>query len=195
MLVSYDAFNSGCTKWQKNPAFFVMNFIKIPRNYNFTKMLMKTQYTCDLCVIWHNQPCDMCIHLHTINRRDGIMRSYISFCAKSASISLVDISVNIVVSKTYFRQKFQIELEFICAEFHIFSTISKHDIAILVSISHGNRSLTPCAWTEYRHDDVIKWKHFPRYWPLCGEFTGHRWIPSKKASDAELWCFLWSAPE
>ena len=27
---------------------------------------------------------------------------------------------------------------------------------------------------------------------LCGEFTGHRWIPRKKASDAELWCFLWS---
>ena len=23
--------------------------------------------------------------------------------------------------------------------------------------------------------------------PLCGEFTGHRWIPRKKASDAELW--------
>ena len=31
--------------------------------------------------------------------------------------------------------------------------------------------------------------------PLCGEFTGHRWIPITKASDAELWCFLWSAPE
>ena len=30
---------------------------------------------------------------------------------------------------------------------------------------------------------------------LCGEFTGDRWIPRKKASDAELWCFLWSAPE
>ena len=30
---------------------------------------------------------------------------------------------------------------------------------------------------------------------LCGEFTGHRWIPLTKASDAELWCFLWSAPE
>ena len=26
------------------------------------------------------------------------------------------------------------------------------------------------------HDDVIKWKQFPRYWPLCGEFTGPRWI-------------------
>ena len=31
--------------------------------------------------------------------------------------------------------------------------------------------------------------------PLCGEFTGHRWIPLTKASDAELWCFLWSATE
>ena len=30
---------------------------------------------------------------------------------------------------------------------------------------------------------------------LCGEFTGHRWIPHTKASDAELWCFHWSAPE
>ena len=27
---------------------------------------------------------------------------------------------------------------------------------------------------------------------LCGEFTCHRWIPLTKASDAELWCFLWS---
>ena len=30
---------------------------------------------------------------------------------------------------------------------------------------------------------------------LCGEFTGPRWIPRTKASDAELWCFLWSALE
>ena len=25
--------------------------------------------------------------------------------------------------------------------------------------------------------------------PLCEEFTGHRWIPLTKASDAELWFF------
>ena len=31
--------------------------------------------------------------------------------------------------------------------------------------------------------------------PLRWESTGHRWIPLSKASDAELWCFLWSAPE
>ena len=30
--------------------------------------------------------------------------------------------------------------------------------------------------------------------PLCGEFTGHRWIPLTKASDVELWCVLWSVP-
>ena len=44
------------------------------------------------------------------------------------------------------------------------------------------------------HDDVIKWKHFPRTGPLCRVFPGHHWIPLTKASDAELWCFLWSAP-
>ena len=41
--------------------------------------------------------------------------------------------------------------------------------------------------TWWRH----QWKHFPRYWLFV---TGHRWIPLTKASDAELWCFLWSAP-
>ena len=49
-------------------------------------------------------------------------------------------------------------------------------------------------YTYMYHDDVIKWKHFSRYSPLCGEFTGDRWTPLTKASDAEFWCFLWSAP-
>ena len=44
------------------------------------------------------------------------------------------------------------------------------------------------------HDDVIKWKHFHAIVSLCAKFTGHRWISRTKASDAELWCFLWSAP-
>ena len=41
------------------------------------------------------------------------------------------------------------------------------------------------------HDDVVKWKHFPRYWPFVRGI--HRCIPRIKASDAELWCFIWSA--
>ena len=45
------------------------------------------------------------------------------------------------------------------------------------------------------HDDVIKWIRniFRVTGPLRRGFTGHRWIPLTKASDAELWCFLWSA--
>ena len=31
--------------------------------------------------------------------------------------------------------------------------------------------------------------------PMCGEFTGQRWIPRTKVSDAELSRFLWYAPE
>ena len=41
----------------------------------------------------------------------------------------------------------------------------------------------------HNHDDVIKWKHFRVTGPLCVEFTGHRWIPLTKASDAQLWFF------
>ena len=54
---------------------------------------------------------------------------------------------------------------------------------------------TMCVCLHVYHDDVMKWKQFPRYWPLWGEFIGHLWIPLTKARDAELWCFLWSAPE
>ena len=45
------------------------------------------------------------------------------------------------------------------------------------------------------HDDVIKWKHFPRNWPFVRGIHRSRWIPHTKASDAELWCLLWSASE
>ena len=41
----------------------------------------------------------------------------------------------------------------------------------------------------YQHDNAIKWKYFPRYWPYVWEIS----LP--KASDAEHWCFLWSASE
>ena len=37
------------------------------------------------------------------------------------------------------------------------------------------------------HADVIKWKHFPRYWPFVRGI--HRWrmnSPHTKASDAEV---------
>ena len=45
------------------------------------------------------------------------------------------------------------------------------------------------------HDDVINGNIFRVTGHLFGEFTGPRWIPRTKASDAEFWCFLWSASE
>ena len=43
---------------------------------------------------------------------------------------------------------------------------------------------------HYGHDDVTKWKHFPRYWPFCpGEFPSQR--PVTRSFDV----FLWSAPD
>ena len=46
-----------------------------------------------------------------------------------------------------------------------------------------------------KHDDVIKWKHFPRNCSFVRGIHRSRRIPHTKASDAELWCFLWSASE
>ena len=31
------------------------------------------------------------------------------------------------------------------------------------------------------HDDVIKWKHFPRYWPLYMEFSGAGEFPAQRS--------------
>ena len=45
----------------------------------------------------------------------------------------------------------------------------------------------PCKLGGYHvHDDVIKWKHFPRYWPFVRPI--HRSLVNSfiKASDAEL---------
>ena len=44
---------------------------------------------------------------------------------------------------------------------------------------------------RFNHDDVIKWKHFSRNWPFVGVIHRSRWTPHTKASDAELWCFLY----
>ena len=41
-------------------------------------------------------------------------------------------------------------------------------------------------------DDVIKCSISRIIGPLWGESTGQWWIPLPKASDAKIWCFLWS---
>ena len=39
------------------------------------------------------------------------------------------------------------------------------------------------------HNDVIKWKHFPHYWPFIEECTSHWWIPLTKVSDESFLIF------
>ena len=71
----------------------------------------------------------------------------------------------------------------------IIGTTSDHTLFILFEVSWLARfyslPVVSCKMEVYlKHDDVIKWKHFPRYWPFV---IGHRWIPRTKASEAELW--------
>ena len=49
-------------------------------------------------------------------------------------------------------------------------------------------------YSQNCHDDVIKWKHFPRYWPFLRVIPRSPMNFHTKASDAELCCFLWSGP-
>ena len=69
-----------------------------------------------------------------------------------------------------------------------------HYAELLDGVEHI-KCLTGIFCREVKHDDVIKWKQFPRHWPFVRGI--HRWPVNSphKASDAELWCFLWSAFE
>ena len=51
-------------------------------------------------------------------------------------------------------------------------------------------SLTIVYSTVYWDADQKKNKA-PRHWPLCGEFTGHRWIPAQRASNPENVSIWW----
>ena len=48
---------------------------------------------------------------------------------------------------------------------------------------------------NWLHNDVIKWKHFPRYWPFVREIHWSLVNSPHITSDAGLWWFLWSASE
>ena len=61
----------------------------------------------------------------------------------------------------------------------------------------GDFSLRRASIAESVHDNVTKWKHFPRYGPFVWGIRRSpvNLSPPTKASDTELSCFLWSAPE
>ena len=65
-------------------------------------------------------------------------------------------------------------------------------INLVFMVSHCIYEFFLSSCKSHEHDYVIKWKHFPCYWLFLWGI--HQWIPSQKAIDVELWCFLWSAP-
>ena len=65
-----------------------------------------------------------------------------------------------------------------------------------VILSHKNLTLTFLHQdireiTASKHDDVIKWKHFPRYWPFVRGIPRSPVNSHTNASDPELWCFFY----
>ena len=55
---------------------------------------------------------------------------------------------------------------------------------------YGENSKSRNPWWRHQNGNIFRVTG-----PLCGEFTGYRWIHLTKASDAELWYFLWSTPD
>ena len=69
--------------------------------------------------------------------------------------------------------------------------LTKHrlfQIAFGISVCDQQGALYLVQCIRMWYDDVFN-ETFSRNWPLVQE------IPLTKASDAELWCFLWPAPE
>ena len=57
------------------------------------------------------------------------------------------------------------------------------DLCNRSTLWRGNRT---ALWSGKATEDVAWWRHQMKPFPA--------WIPRTKASNAELWCFLWSAP-
>ena len=64
---------------------------------------------------------------------------------------------------------------------------SIHDETWLLSFTAINsifETMTAGRISYWRHDDVIKWKHFPRYWPFVREI---HWSPVNSQHKGQ-WC-------
>ena len=53
-----------------------------------------------------------------------------------------------------------------------------------------------CVWINgwVNNREAGDWRRYRAHYNVM-EIAGHQWFPSQKASDAELWCFLWTVPE
>ena len=72
----------------------------------------------------------------------------------------------------------------ICLQWGVHPEVMLHEKCSLLSQSITGPNMgpwgSPCGNGASLHDDVLKWKHFLRYWPFVWR------IPHTKASDVEL---------
>ena len=81
---------------------------------------------------------------------------------------------------------------------HVHSSHQARATYMMVSMQAINSCHYRASSNTSRRDDMMTSSNgniFRVTGHLCGEFTGPRWILHTKASDAELWFLLWSAPE
>ena len=95
------------------------------------------------------------------------------------SFDIFGIVARINRTPTKEKEKAFIEILRYCTICH-YSNVMASQI-ICVSIVY----LNVCSGADQRHVKA------PRHWPLWGEFTGNRWIPLTKASDAENVSIWW----
>ena len=124
---------------------------------------------------------------------NSLIRSYLQPCTNSMwGDEREDVAPIIWLYQTVDAQKEEVFFPhlLITLRRHAFDDVIVHLFAVIISWTGLNRSEIPNGGIMMTSSNG---NIFRVTGPLCGEFTGHRWIPLTKASDAELWCFLWSA--
>ena len=138
--------------------------------------------------------CDICmcsfIHIMVISR---IWEPRVRFNIKTVFPGIGNPSLKIW--RSWDRLIFTIGF-LISVERHLCTETAPRSVAKSSWFTEVERSSVWLHYCHYRCRRLPPWRrHFRVTGPLWGESTHHRWIPLTKASDAELWCFLWSAPE
>ena len=115
--------------------------------------------------------------------------------------TIIIIIINIIIIKTYYYN-FVSSLSFLSfvngigQNTHVNDSCSMHFSGTFYSFFYDNSKYTSYGpWCDIAMMTSSNGNIFRYTGHLCGEFTVPRWIPHTKVSDAELWCFPWSASE
>ena len=134
------------------------------------------------------------------NREAGDLRRYCAHYDVIVMIIIILFCCSYIVSFHALHSSIENECRFLCIvnilnfnftnkNAHIFSVVSQ---ALVMW-----QLLFRCHWRRHERYGMMTSSNgniFCVTGLLCGYFTRDRWIPRAKASDAELWCFPWSAP-